>query len=495
MKKQIARLLLAVMLLSLAACAETPAPDGGADSSAPDAPGSSAPPSGETETSAPADPLDAIGTYDFDGAEFAMYTRYTQLFYPSLDVTETTGDLLDEAVYLRNRKLEERYGFTFRETAYYNTVEGNDAPRKLLTSGDATYQLITGRYLNMFNYAAEGFFTPVTELDKIDVSQPYWNAGMYETLSLAGKHFFAAGDFNISAYDFTHVLLFNKEMAQALATGDLYALVDEGKWTFDRFFAMTAAATDDVNGDGAMDEHDRYGYTSRPSAVLPAFWVAAGAEPVKKNAGGMTEFTAAGDEGFIDVYRTVLSQLRDTGVWYVSPDGAAGDNVPADLFRSGSALFLDAKLYEVNALRDCDVEFGILPYPKLNEEQKDYRARMEGCELFGVPLTNTAHEMTGVILEAMACESRASLIPVYKEKMLKSRASRDRESSAMLDLVFAGVVFDYGDTLLGGDFRDGLMNQCFQKNQSDIVSLLTKSSATYQKTLDTFNRAFAALKQ
>ena len=492
MKKQLARILLAAMCLSLAACAPTPAPDAGTDAPETAAPAVSAT---ETETAAPADPLDKIGTYDFDGAEFTMYTRYTQLFYPKLDVTETSGDLLDEAVYLRNRKLEERYGFKFRETAYYNTVEGNDAPRRLLASGDATYKLITGRYLNMFHYAAEGYFTPVTELAKIDVNEPYWSAEMYETLSLAGKHFFAAGDFNISAYDFTHVLLFNKEMAHAQSLPDLYALVDEGKWTFDRFYEMSAAATKDANGDGAMDGSDRYGYTARPSAVLPAFWVAAGAEPVKKNADAHAEFTAASDEDFLALYESVLAHLRDTGVWYVSPDGAAGDSVPSDLFRAGGALFLDAKLYEVNALRDCDVEFGILPYPKATEEQKSYRARMEGCELFGVPLTNTEHEMTGVILEAMACESRASVIPEYKEKMLKYRATRDRESSAVLDLVFANLVFDYGDTLLGGDFRDGLMNRCFQQNQRNIVSLLKKSTQPYQKTLDTFNTAFAALKQ
>ena len=35
---------------------------------------------------------DGIGDYDFEGESFSMYTRYTDMFYPSLNVEEITGD-------------------------------------------------------------------------------------------------------------------------------------------------------------------------------------------------------------------------------------------------------------------------------------------------------------------------------------------------------------------------------------------------------------------
>ena len=83
---------------------------------------------------------DELGEYDFEGASFDMYTRHTTMFYPSMEVTESTGEVLSDAVYNRNRAIEERFNFVFQETAYTNIQEGNDAPRKLLTAGDDTYE-------------------------------------------------------------------------------------------------------------------------------------------------------------------------------------------------------------------------------------------------------------------------------------------------------------------------------------------------------------------
>ena len=79
--------------------------------------------------------------------------------------------------------------------------------------------------------------------------------------------------------------------------------------------------------------------------------------------------------------------------------------------------------------------------------------------------------------------------------MLKSKVSRDEESSAMLDLILENLVFDAADTLLGTEFRDGTMYQCFNKNQQDIASALTKSWNTYQNVLDKYSKAFAALEE
>ena len=77
--------------------------------------------------------------------------------------------------------------------------------------------------------------------------------------------------------------------------------------------------------------------------------------------------------------------------------------------------------------------------------------------------------------------------------MLQYKVSRDAESGEMLDLIFSNLVFDYADTLLGTDFRDGIMNQCFHTNNQNLTSILKKGVNTYNKTLDTFNNAFAAL--
>ena len=84
------------------------------------------------------------------------------------------------------------------------------------------------------------------------------------------------------------------------------------------------------------------------------------------------------------------------------------------MFCDGKALFTDSSCFQISLTRDAATDFGIIPYPKYDETQDKYYSRIEGCELFGVPLTNTDPEMTAVILEAMACESRTQEV-IWKQ--------------------------------------------------------------------------------
>ena len=485
MKKVILFLLTAALLLS-ASCGEASV-DG--KTTTPDSSGDDIKESdsaaNETELS------DDLGKYDFGGRTFSIYTRTTPLFYPYLDRQEATGDTIDDAVYNRNRKLEERFNFSFDEQYYDYTVEGNDAPRKLLLAGDDTYQLYVGRCVHMFNYASEGYFYKIDDLTAINTEKPYWNSQLYDNLSIGNAHYFAVGDFNISAFDFTHVLLFNKKMIDDLNLGDIYSTVLDGKWTFDRFGEMSRAAVSDVNGDSVMDENDQYGYTSLGKQVLPGFWIAGGALSMKKDDGQLV-YTAPTDQKFIDVCQKVFEITWNDNIWHRVPITVDREE-EMQMFCDGKALFTDSSCFQISLTRDAATDFGIIPYPKYDETQDKYYSRIEGCELFGVPLTNTDPEMTSVILEAMACESRKIVIPAYYEVALKVKFTRDEESSKMLDIAFENRVFDYGDTILCEEFRDGVMRQAFAKDNRDIVSTLTKVQNKVEKKLGTLNDAFGTL--
>lgn len=485
MKKVIIFLLTAALLLA-ASCGEASV-DG--KTTTPDSSGDDIKESDsaatETELS------DDLGKYDFGGRSFSIYTRTTPLFYPYLDRQEATGDTIDDAVYNRNRKLEERFNFSFDEQYYDYTVEGNDAPRKLLLAGDDTYQLYVGRCVHMFNYASEGYFYKIDDLTAINTEKPYWNSQLYDNLSIGNAHYFAVGDFNISAFDFTHVLLFNKKMIDDLNLGDIYSTVLDGKWTFDRFGEMSRAAVSDVNGDSVMDENDQYGYTSLGKQVLPGFWIAGGALSMKKDDGQLV-YTAPTDQKFIDVCQKVFEITWNDNIWHRVPITVDREE-EMQMFCDGKALFTDSSCFQISLTRDAATDFGIIPYPKYDETQDKYYSRIEGCELFGVPLTNTDPEMTSVILEAMACESRKIVIPAYYEVALKVKFTRDEESSKMLDIAFESRVFDYGDTILCEEFRDGVMRQAFAKDNRDIVSTLTKVQNKVEKKLGTLNDAFGTL--
>ena len=483
MKKQLFCLILAA-LLALPACGDqkkpsvvTTAPTESQSSSA----------DAVTELS------DDLGDYNFGGETFSIYTRTTPLFYPYLDRQEETGDLIDDAVYSRNRKLEERFNFTFDEQYYDYLVEGSDAPRRLLLAGDDTFDLHEGRCVHMFNYASEGFMYTLDELTMINPEKPYWNSQLYNDLSVGGEHYFAVGAFNITGYDLTHVMLFNKKLIDDLNLENPYDLVRSGKWTYDKFAEMGRAAVMDLDGNSVMDNQDQYGYISLAKQVMPGFWIAAGATSIKKDTDGLLTYTAPTDQKFVEVCQKIFNITWSDNIWHRVPV-TVDDESEIRLFCDGHSLFANSSCFQISSIRDAATDFGILPYPKWDEDQDKYYSRIEGCELFAVPKSNTNPEMASVILEAMACESMKSVIPAYYDVALKVKFTRDDDSAEMLDLVFENRVFDFGDTILASEFRDGVMRPAFADNNENIVSTLEGVRNTIENKLTEYNDAFQALK-
>lgn len=439
---------------------------------------------------------DDLGSFDFGGEEFDILTRTTPLFYPNLDVQEETGDVMNDAVYKRNRSLEERFNFVFGEQYYDYAVEGSDYPRKFLLAGDDTYDMYVGRCVHMFNYAAEGMIVPVEDIPYLNFDKPYWNDQLFGDLEVQGTHYFAIGDFSISALDFTHVMLFNKEMAEDYQVGDLYSLVRAGEWTFDKFAEIAKLAVKDLDGNTEMNELDQYGYTSLVKQVMPGFWIATGAVTITKDNDGALTYTAPSNEKLISVIQKIYEITWDDNIWHrnIETYAPATSDAELNLFKDGQAMFTNASCFQItNMMRDSEAEFGILPYPKYDEAQDKYYSRIEGAELFGIPKTNTNLEMTGVILEALACESYNVVIPAYYDVALKVKYTRDEESAEMLDIIFENRIFDFGDTIFADQLRDGIIRQSFEKDNRDIVSALTGVESTVNGKLKPINDGFAEI--
>ena len=115
-------------------------------------------------------------------------------------------------------------------------------------------------------------------------------------------------------------------------------------------------------------------------------------------------------------------------------------------FQSDRALFNICWLNRASLFREMETDFGISPMPKYDEAQENYASfvHMYCANTIAVLKTGQNFERTGVILEALSAESMYGLTEAYYEKTLKSKASRDEESSAMLDVIFGTRIYDLG---------------------------------------------------
>ena len=108
-------------------------------------------------------------------------------------------------------------------------------------------------------------------------------------------------------------------------------------------------------------------------------------------------------------------------------------------------MFYDASLLLADRLRDMSDEFGIIPLPKFDESQKEYRSFVNGASsMVCVPASCQDLERASVITEALASEAYATVTPVLYETYLKRKVSRDADSAEMIDYIVRNRVFDMG---------------------------------------------------
>ncbi len=424
---------------------------------------------------------DDLGDITFGGVEFRIRTIENANVHSYVDVAEESGEVYDDSLYKRNRKIEERFDIKIVETI----AEDKSAPvRTLIQAGDDAFELGVLRCDDAMFFYTDGLTHSISDIPNIDLTKPYWASKLNESLTIDGKQYVAIGDYDINVLDLTYALAFNKQMVSDYDMESPYQLVGDGKWTMDAMLSMMTEVLSDINGDGVMDVNDRWGFLSHSKQVSPNFWIGAGEMSILKDENDIPYINMT-SERFVNVFNKFYTITWDAETWFSKTIGDY--DVPTDniqIFSEGRSMFMDVSFFHINNLRDMETDFGILPYPKYDEAQSEYYSRVSYYWANIIPVTNSKLDMTGAILEALNCESANYVVPAYYEIALKTKYSRDEESAAMLDLIFENRVVDLGDTVLCASIRDGFIAQMFKSNKRDIASQVAKKEKTIQRQFD-----------
>ena len=140
-------------------------------------------------------------------------------------------------------------------------------------------------------------------------------------------------------------------------------------------------------------------------------------------------------------------------------------------------------LREDFGLRNMSDEFGVLPLPKYDEAQEHYYAPSFGSEISTLLKTLPQERMENVVilLDALAYDTNKSIIPEYKEVLLKTKYARDNESEDMIDIVIDSVSFEFGLNAWQDTVANPLVKNIFVARNPSVASTLAKM----QKSVDT----------
>ena len=290
---------------------------------------------------------------------------------------------------------------------------------------------------------------------------------------------------NVNDKDATAAIAFNKTIASNNQLEDIYTLVREGKWTYDKLAELAEATYNDSNGDGTMTPDDIYGFLGGRD-VIDSLYHGSGSQFVTKNEDDEFIFSF-GTERDIDAVTKGIDIVNS--VWYFNHHAWTdqSDILYRQIFETGHGLFFWMRLDDVTNMRAGEADFGIIPIPKYDEAQDNYYSLVSQhtTGLMSIPITCAGDELSevGMILEALAAESHYTLIPEYIETSLKTKNSRDAESADMLDIILNNRVFDPMNVYSFANFGDAIMDAA-DANNKDIASLIKSKEKIVSKSIE-----------
>jgi hypothetical protein len=280
------------------------------------------------------------------------------------------------------------------------------------------------------------YYTNIAEMPEMDLSKPWWIVNQYERLEINGKLFGIYGDMNLSLYGDMHGIFFSSAVVTENKLENPYDLVKNNQWTLDKMLTMAEQAGGDLDGTaGASKEGDRLGIIAIDNPMR-AFGTSFGCEVVSRGEDGVLVFPAAPSEKHVDFYTKVSDAFKDGSYNLKFKNDTYEESL--QILAEDRVLFVPSYLnYISNAiLRDMKGDFGILPYPKYDENQANYISQIgtgATCTTFPQNIANP--ELSAQVANYMGYLGTESLVATYFETYLQERLSRTPEMQDMLNLI------------------------------------------------------------
>lgn len=433
-----------------------------------------------------------------DGQTFTILTP-TENEYDYVS-DESSGDIVEDAVYKRNQKTEELLGVKLNAISSpggWNDRDNYTAKvRNSVLAGDAEYDLVAGMIAIVLPLAADGYFLNVLDIDKLNLDDQWWISGMTDNLAVGGKLYGFIGYQSLSMYKNFQILFFNSNMISEYQLDDPYQHVFDGTWTLDVFGQMVNSVSEDINGDGKFKkEDDKFGFFACP--VANRVFMTSTEMSLVTYENGLPSFSGL-SERTVNAFDSLMKLLnKNDHVFTFSRSSEQDDMEGISVFTSGRVLFFNECLKVIENFRDMKDDFGMIPYPKLDGGQKDYHIQIAtSTSMTFIPVNAKDTGMVADVCNAMSYLSMNDVVPKFYEVALKEKYARDENVRESLDIIRKGASLDF--TFAYHTQFDPFINDltAFHRDwptTTNIMSYYDKNASKWQATLDGIVDAYSKL--
>ncbi len=438
------------------------------------------------ETSAETSVFDDLPDKDFEGRDFNFAFRADQQYQFYTDSLD--GEIINDSVYERNQAVENKYNIKIKPIPVVGDWDNRDAFLKTLKAavmaGDGAFDLVDGYAAYIGTIFTDHLLLNLNNVAHLRLSKPWWSQFAVEELTVNGKLFAIPGDISLNLWQYMQVLYFNKTVLSDYKRPEPYELVKSGTWTYDAYLSLIKGIYSDLDGDSAVSQGDKFGSIYYDDLTFDNFHNAFNIMYTKKNDDGTRELLLNTDE-VVNMYE-LINELAysNPDVLYIKDNG---QQPCLQIFTSDRALIYASTLTDAEIMRTMDSDFGIIPYPKYDEAQEHYKTTSrDGRSMFCIPIDVPGSDYAGLITEALCVVSNSKVVPAYYDIVLKGKITRDNDSEAMLDIIRAGVTFDFVSEYAIQTQRAGFILRDCIYGQHNIVTYHKQNDKIFNKSFDKF---------
>ena len=423
---------------------------------------------------------DDLPEADLNGRDFNILCH--EMLTVEFVAEEENGDIVNDALYKRNTSVSERFNVNINMIQIPGSWADRDSfmrtLRNSVQSGGSDYDLVAGVTSYIPLLVPQGIFMDINAPgSSLDFDKPWWGQDWIKELSIGDTLYLVTGDVALSMWDCMFVFFFNKKLTQDNDLPDLYEIVKNKEWTYDKFTELSKTVSKDLDGDGKYTQSDLFGFITTTGTVVNAFPGGFDMEITYKDENNIPHPRLDTDK-WTQAAIKLLELHHNTNSTLTLPDSSDRETT-MPMFQEDRALFFPQTLSYAGDFRAMETDFGILPFPMYDNNQKNYCAVVRNAaSLIGIPATAENPGECGLILEALAAESYKTVIPAYYDIALKIKQARDDESGEMLDIMreHLWMNFGYSYSLSTGSIGN-YMRELIESKSSNFVSL-------YESTFD-----------
>lgn len=433
---------------------------------------------------------------NFDGATVNILSMSNSLWENEITVEDLASEVINDSIYNRERYVEDRLGVEIVNTKL-SMSDVDKEFKKVMNAQEDAYQAVVYT-AHISESIVDGFFYDLNEVEYLNLEKPWWSSKFNEEASIKGKLYLTTGSMLLTLNRFLFATFYNKAIAEDYADkipelNDLYSIVESGDWTYDKFYEFSSGIYNDVNGNSERDEEDLYGLGFVAGISIDTMWSSFDVDILSKNDDGFFELNVNTDKLYNSIEKMLKLIHESTGTYKPTSTDDKELNNLASKFSDNTLLFMVNKLYviEEDTMRNMQSEYGVLPFPKYDDAQKEYYSYShDQYSTVCIPSTNENPEITGATLEAMASFSYRDTEPAYLNMAIKGKYMSDPQSRKMIDLVVDGFKVDAAWIYLfsiGGSFPYNFRS-VIEKNETSYASAYTSNANGLKKSLKVYDK-------